>query len=278
MSPSPARQRGVALITALLVVALVTVAAVSLTAAHQLDLRRAATSQSFGQAHLHAHSAEALAAELLGYLHADPEVAAAIARGSCTSPPAGLEIEGAFVTVYLEDLHCRINLNNLADAEDTETEEGFVRLVEALNRDDSAVRIDPEALVAALREWIDPEVEDDWYSWQDPPYRPANQPLASASELLLVRGVDEAVYRALEPYVTALPATGTALNTTAAPELLREAFQLPDAGDMDTDEQPGWGAYTRLSMAIELDERVHRRCTVIHGPSGRIVLRRLRAC
>ena len=150
--------------------------------------------------------------------------------------------------------------------------------MEILNRTDPAVRIDPEGLVAAVRGWIDTEVEDDWYLLQDPPYRPANRLLVSAGELRMVRGVDEAAYRALAPHVTALPATGTALNVMAAPALVRDAFMLPDPGQMDREAQPGWGEYAQLSVAIDLNGRTHHRCSVIHGPSGRIVLRRLREC
>lgn len=271
------RQRGVALITALLVVALASVAAVSLTASHQLDLRRAQTSQAAGQAQLHAMSVEALAAEAAREAQIDPEQAAQMLDEDCRTPPFATEVAGVAVEVRLEDLHCRINLNNLVDAEDEETEDAFVELAELLRRDHDDFRLDPDEVIAALRDWVDPEVEDDWYSRQDPPYRPANRPLAASSELLQVRGVDVESYRILEPYVAALPETGTRFNALAAPETLREAYNLPDPQDMDA-EDDGLGDYIQVTLRLEIEDRLYHQCSVVHVPSGEVRLRRLQPC
>ena len=282
MSPPKAalasdRQRGVALITALLVVALATMAAVSLTASHQLDLRRAQTTQDAGQAQLHAASAEALAQEFLGELQAAPEQAAAMLDEECRSPPLELERGQARIQAWVEDLHCRLNINNLADEGDERTESAFIRLVERANQQDPEVSLSPEQLVEAIRNWVDPEVTPEWYSRQDPPYRPANQPLASVSELRLIRGVSPAAYRALEPYVTALPETGTPINAHLAPEAIREAYNLPDPGSLD-EEAERLGDYARLQVRVTINERHYHQCSVIYTGSGEVVLRRLRPC
>ena len=84
------------------------------------------------------------------------------------------------------------------------------------------------ALVQAIIDWIDPDVEaippngaeDDYYTGLDYPYLTANQPMRHISELRLVRGFTQEVYDKVSPYLTALPAT-TAVNiNTAAPEVL----------------------------------------------------------
>ncbi len=276
-SHRPRTQRGVALITALLVVALATTAAVSLTASHQLDLRRTATSQALGQAQLHAQSVEALAAELLATLRDAGPRAREMLDDGCRTPPLTLEMDGALVEAYLEDLHCRLNVNNLADPEDEETEVAFLELVEGLRREHPDMGLNPGAFVENLRAWVDPSVEPAWYSQQEPPYAPGNQLLASASELLMVRGMDLASYRALERYITALPETGTRLNALLAPERLREAYNLPPPEDLDPEAyEPG--TYAQLSVTIELDERTYRQCSIINTGTGEIILRRLRAC
>ena len=276
-SPARQRQRGVALITALLVVALASVAAVSLTASHQLDLRRAQTSQAASQAQLHAMSVEALAAEAAQEARVDPDQLAQLLDEDCRTPPFVTEVAGVAVEARLEDLHCRINLNNLLDEEDEETEEGFIELVETLNRDHRDFQLDPAEIVSALRDWADPEVEDDWYSRQDPPYRPSNQPLAVPSELLQIRGMNTKAYAILEPYVTALPKVGTTFNALAAPDALREAFNLPDPEDMDPDDY-GLGEYVQVSLRLEIDDRLYHQCSVVHAPSGEVVIRRLQPC
>ncbi|MBK1650882.1 hypothetical protein CKO08_01315 [Halorhodospira halochloris] len=271
------QQRGVALITALLVVALASVAAVSLTSSHQLDMRRAQTSQNFGQAQLHAASLEALAAEMLLEIGVDEEMALEQLDDDCRTQPLSFEIDGAGVQARLEDLHCRINLNNLLDAEDEETEQAFISLVDALNREYGEVSLDAADLIDALRAWADPEVEEDWYSRQDPPYRPGNRRLASAGELVMVRGMTAEAYQALSRYVTALPAQGTRFNAFLAPERLREAYDLPPPAEMDPDEY-GLGDYAQLEVLIEQDDRLYQQCSMIHIPSGDIVMRRLRGC
>ena len=275
--PSGGRgEQGVALITALLVVALASIAAVSLVASHQLDIRRAATSQGFAQSQLHGRGIEALAQSVSRQLYEDPAVAEELLAEGCRTPPIGMELDGIFLEARLEDLHCRLNLNNLADEEDEETEQAFIRLVEDL-AGEHEISMDPEAVVVALREWIDPEIEDDWYRRQTPPYRPGNQPLAVTDELLLVRGMDRASYHALEPHVTALPATGTELNLLLAPERIRAAYNLPEPEDIDP-EDIELGDYIRLSLTMEIGGRLHHRCTIFHGPSGEVVRRRLEPC
>lgn len=270
-------QRGVALITALLVVALASIAAVSLTANHQLDIRRAQTTQSLGQAQLHARSMEALAAELLAELDTEDEFALEQLGDDCRSPPISFELDGFLVDARITDLHCRINLNKLIDEENEETEEAFIALSDNLNRDHGEVAIDPEEVVSALRAWADPEVEEDWYSRRDPPYRPGNQLLATASELVMVRGITPEAYNALSRYVTALPEQDTSFNALLAPERLREAFDLPPPEEMDAQEY-SLGEYAQLEVMIEQNERIYQQCSVIHVPSGEIVTRRLRGC
>jgi len=88
--------------------------------------------------------------------------------------------------------------------------EAFKILLRQLNLDPS--------LCDALIDWIDPDsnvtvpggAEDSYYLAQDPPYRAANQPLASVGELRLIKGFTPQVVDRLAPFVTALPAQGTA--------------------------------------------------------------------
>ena len=83
--------------------------------------------------------------------------------------------------------------------------------------------VDPPALVQAISDWIDADIdpripggaEDDFYLGLDLPYRTANQPVASISELRLVSGMNTDLYEVLSPLLTALP-TGTPVNVNTA--------------------------------------------------------------
>lgn len=85
------------------------------------------------------------------------------------------------------------------------------------------------AITEAIADFIDADdqprlegAEDDAYRNATPPYRTANQPMASVSELRAVRGITPEIYQALAPLVTVWPISGGKLNIhTALPAVLR---------------------------------------------------------
>jgi general secretion pathway protein K len=87
----------------------------------------------------------------------------------------------------------------------------------------NALEIDSSILQPIL-DWLDADsdtrfpngAEDAYYLKLDAPYRSANRPLRDISELLLVRGVTQEIYRVLAPYLCALP-THTDVNINPAP-------------------------------------------------------------
>lgn len=216
----PARQRGVALITAVLTVAIATIMAADMLWRSHLDQRRAQSALSGEQSWLYQRGAELLAAEVLG------EAAQAESHHLgqfWAQPMQGLAIDGGTLSGWLEDLQGRFNLNNLIHESGLVDEDAvlwFQRLLLLLE-------LDP-ALAAYVADWIDLDsdplfpvgAEDDVYTARTPPYRPPNLPLTSSTELLAIEGFNADVYDRLETFVAALP-VGTALNVnTAPPELL----------------------------------------------------------
>ena len=80
------------------------------------------------------------------------------------------------------------------------------------------------ALTEAITDFIDTDAdkrrngaEAEEYRYSDFPYLPANQPLASVSELRAVKGMTRGVYQALRPWVTVWPETGAKINVLTAP-------------------------------------------------------------
>lgn len=214
------RQRGVALITALLVVALATVAAVAMASRQQLDVRRTANLLDGDQAYAYAQAVEGWARMILNR-DDTKEVDALDDAWAQRLPP--ISVTGGQIDGFISDLQGRFNLNNIvtADGEISEVDlQYFLRLLRALQVD--------EGLVLAVVDWVDQDfetrfpdgAEDDYYLGTDLPYRAANQPFQSISELRLVKGVDADVWNALAPYVSALPErTLLNINTAAAPLL-----------------------------------------------------------
>jgi len=97
------------------------------------------------------------------------------------------------------------------------------------------------AVMQSIRDWLDantlPEMygaEDDYYLGQTPAYRAGNREMASVSELRAVANVTPELYRALAPWVTALPREVGALNIHTAPaQVLRSLNADDDLTPMD---------------------------------------------
>lgn len=224
------RQRGVALITAMLVVAIATVLAADSAFRQQIEIQRTASLLERDQARLYAHALEDWSAVILREDAQDSQVDH-LGEDWAQQIPF-LAIDNGSLAGGLVDQQGRLNANNLVqgDAVDPLALERFNRLLTNLEV--------PRAVTDALIDWIDPDsettgaggAEDDYYSRQDPPYRAANRPLRSISELRLLRGVDEEIYRRLQPYLSALPqATPVNVNTAPAEVLLALAPRLSRA-------------------------------------------------
>lgn len=220
-------ERGTALITAILVVALATAIAASLTWDLFLDQRRAFGRVTVDQGLMYSLGAEAWAKKILRDDAQDNQVDHPGEPWATQITP--LPIEGGQIQGQITDLNGRFNLNNLIDAagaSDPVAIEGFRRLLLALELD---VR-----LADRVADWIDRDLEpnfpdgaeDSEYLSRQPPFRAANRPITSASELQLIDPeLGPSGYATLRPYVTALP-RGTRLNiNTALPEVLMTAAE-----------------------------------------------------
>lgn len=146
-------------------------------------------------------------------------------------PP--MPVENGELVGQIEDQQGLFNVNNLAAEGKVNPAqlEHFRRLLEALGL--------PDALAYTLADWIDADslpqpqggAEDEYYLALDPPYLAANRPLIDVAELALVAGFDDTVRARLRPYVTALPGF-TAVNVNTAPaEVLAAVIDGLDPGN-----------------------------------------------
>jgi len=216
------RARGVALITAMLITVLAGLIAANLAWDNALDVRRTMVLLARDQAVQVALGAESWVASILRQDLADTETDHLGEIWASELP--GLPIEGGEVFGELVDLQGRFNINNLV-AEDGSTDEAaleqFRRLLAALELDPRFAGLAADWLDADLDASFPDGAEDPIYTGILPPYRTANQPVTSASELAALEGMDEATLDTLLPHVTALPGR-TAVNVnTATPAVLQ---------------------------------------------------------
>jgi general secretion pathway protein K len=218
------RQRGVALITAVLMVALATMLAVDVSFRGALDQRRSATLFALDQSLGIALGAEAWAADFLKRDALDSQTDHLGETWARPLPP--LPIDGGTVEGRLEDLQGRFNVNNLVLADGTSSPEAIAQLERIL----AALDIEP-AWATAIADWVDLDAqpgfpdgaEDSVYTGQDPPHLAANMPVTRVSELMVLPGFGVERYLRLRPYLAALP-VGSKLNVCTAPGIVLDAL------------------------------------------------------
>ncbi|HSN72050.1 MAG TPA: type II secretion system minor pseudopilin GspK [Steroidobacteraceae bacterium] len=221
---SPGTQRGVALITAVLMVALATILAVEIGFAGYLDQRRSATLFALDQSYMVALGAEAWAADVLREDLEQTKTDHAAERWATPIPP--LPIDGGEVEGFVEDLSGRFNLNSLVRSDGTIDEESVLRFARILE----AVGLEPR-WASMFADWLDVDsvpafpdgAEDGVYNARTPPYRTPNMPITRTSELLALPEFGLERYQLIEPFVTALP-IGTKLNVCTAPGVVLDAL------------------------------------------------------
>jgi general secretion pathway protein K len=221
----PRRQRGIALITAVLIVALATILAVNVGFKGYLDQRRSGTLLALDQGFEVAVGAEAWAADILQKDKLSGSSTDDFTEAWATPLPP-IPIDGGEVSGQLEDMQGRFNLNSLVKLDngvlkkDPEAVKRFETLLDILGLE--------KKWAGFIVDWIDTDIdpefpdgaEDNVYTALTPPYRPPNMPITRASELLALAGFGLERYQKLEPFVTALP-IGTSINVcTAPPEVL----------------------------------------------------------
>lgn len=257
-------QRGVALITVLLIVALATTVAVAMTARQQYDIRRAGNLLHAEQAGLYLQGAEAWAAQVLRRDREEGEIDHLFEDWANVLPP--IPIDGGQISGVIEDRQGRFNLNNLwrHGRVDDEALAQLRRLLIVLS-------LDP-ALAEAIADWVDADIntrfpggaEDDHYLGLTPAYRSANRPLQQLGELRLVHGIDREVFETLAPHLTALPTrTRINVNTATAEVLASLADELSLAAAVQLVADRGEDGYGDLGSflqhpvlaGIELDDR-----------------------
>jgi general secretion pathway protein K len=227
------RQHGAALIMVLLAMALVVMLAAGMTKHQSVRVFKAGHFLAQSQGYSIALGAEAFARQTLSRDYEQDKK-----DNSFVDSPdepwarysAVLPLDNGVVELQVDDLGGRINLNDLVTAAgevNQTTRNRLIRLLEILEV--TSINVD------AIIDWRDPNdetitaygAEDGRYLIQDPPYRAANQPFVSVTELRLLDGINEQDYQRLVPFVSALPVSGPGINVNMAPEPVIQALH-PD--------------------------------------------------
>jgi general secretion pathway protein K len=215
-------QCGVALLSIMFILVLLTTMAVYVTEADYLLLKRVGNQRDFEQGMQLALGSEQWAARILqrdlansGTDHLDED------WNKLGSP---VSVDDGKLRTVVRDMQSRFNLNNLTRRDEV-WYPAFRRLLRLLEID--------EGLAEAVVDWIDADqqrthadgAEDLEYLLFDPPYRAANRPMIDLGEMLLVNGVTEEILNKLAPFVTVIPdPRETRINVNTCPPLLLQVI------------------------------------------------------
>ena len=213
MSHIKPSERGAALLSVLLMVAVLAVIAATTLDRLTLSSKLAANGNALAQARMFTYAAESIAAARIEDLIARDAAQTTLA-GDWLGKPQSLPIPIGSATATLRDAGNCFNLNSLV----TESEGRYlanatgmaqmVSLLVVLGADENTAR----AVAAAAADWADSDmfrvangVEDEGYRAATTPYLAANRPYAHPSELRAVKGVTPAIYAKLQDWICALP-------------------------------------------------------------------------
>lgn len=231
------RQRGVALISIMLIVVIATVLAVQMTSEQSLMIQRTASRLDATQARQYALGGEELARQILWRDFEENPVIDHLAE-DWAAPGLRFEFDNGAVELRITDLQGRINLNSLAsptpggeppvEQPGTSPQEpgGVSDPAAVLTRLMGHIGADP-MYAERIRDWVDADdgkgalgAEDFDYLGLERPYRAADRPMASTSELRLILEMEPQLVAALAPHVAALPESGVPINVNTASPLV----------------------------------------------------------
>src|SRR4051812_25893297 len=225
--PLQRSQRGIALITAVLIVALATILATNVSFRGYLDQRRTGTQFLMDQGYEVGLGAEAWAADYLQQDFKSSKGGQVDFTQRWATPLPPIPIEGGELEGVMEDMQGRFNLNSLVSSQNNKADPDAVARLERLLQ---LIGLEPD-WAQRIADWIDPDTdpevpngaEDSTYTSLTPSYLTANMPITRTSELLALKDFGIERFRKLEPFVSALPA-GTTLNLCTAPVEVLDAF------------------------------------------------------
>ena len=238
-----ASERGAALLSVLLLVAVMAVIAAVMLERLNLATRLAANSQAMAQARLHALSAESLAmARIRSLVALNPQ--RTVDPQGILGREIALPLSNALVVARIEDAGNCFNINSLVEGQEGNFVLRPIGLAQLRALMTGLAIPEGEAipLTDAIADWIDSDdislpngAEDSFYQGLPTPHRVANRLLVDPGELRAIRGMTPAYYTRLRPWLCALPGAELSplnVNTLRPDQARLIAMLSPDTIDV----------------------------------------------
>ena len=213
-------ERGVALLAVLLGIALMTLLVVDFAMTAGLGFVSAANQANELRAYYLGRSGVNLGLALLAEdARADAKADSPLdsLNDTWAMPFPTMPLEGGNVAVTVVDETRKLNINAMMDQNGTPNEPAIQRMERLF----TILNVDA-ALIPGIVQWITPSAmgapsggNADYYLGLRPPYQPRNGPMPTIADLQLVKGINEAVFNRIRPFLTVMPETQVNINTAS---------------------------------------------------------------
>jgi general secretion pathway protein K len=229
------KQKGVALISILMILAIMVTVAAGMTGRLITSLKR-----TEGLAHSQGTYWYAQAAADMGKMVLDNDFADSKTVSldqNWATPDMVFPLDNGSIAGTVKDMRSCFNVNALHSPDKNGKRplllKQFQLLLEELSIDDYLA----EMIADSTRDWIDKDnnisgaqgAEDDFYSGQPVPYLTGNQPLIDITELRAIQGVGVKTFERIAPYLCAIPSDKQSINVNTIavdqPEILVAMFK-----------------------------------------------------
>ncbi len=270
--PDRGSERGAALLTVLMLVAIIAVMAGAALEKLRLSTRLAGNAATGEQARAYAFAAETMALGRVSNLLGQSPKRVTLA-GNWNNTPFGLPVPGGFATARVRDGGNCFNLNSLvtqgpvpgAYVTFPEIRPQFVRLMRLLSVPTQVA----EQIASGTADWIDSDqdqqamgAEDGAYLGRDPAYRTAGTLMSDPSELRAVAGMTPDIYAKIRPWICTLPFARPApinVNTLLPEQSVLLAMMYPDTLSVGAAQQlllrrpvQGYASFDELQKGASL--------------------------
>ena len=245
---SPKKQAGIALITVLMILAIMVTIAATMTGRMTASLLRTEGINYSEKIYWYGQATIELSRMILESDFDDSEVISL--DQTWATPDLVFPVDEGTITGNIVDYRSCFNINALFIEEEGGEEDStellalsqFKLLLSALEVEDDSLDI----IAESARDWIDSNdtvdesegAEDRYYEAQNVPHLTANNLMVDISELRSVQGVNRDIYEKIKPYLCALPTSEQLINVNTVKQDKAEVLYalFPEELDLSIEE------------------------------------------
>jgi len=215
---SPQKQQGIALITVLMIMAIMVTVAATMTGRLTLSLKRTEGLIFSQSVYWYGQAAADFGRMVLDEDFSDSEVVSLDQNWALEDMV--FPLENGSISGLFRDMRSCFNLNALTVQDEDDVRATQITQFQALLEELDVSSYNAEIIAESTRDWVDSNsssdasqgAEDSIYEARGVAHLAANQLMVDVSELRAVQGVSQYIYERIEPYLCAIPTTVQKIN------------------------------------------------------------------